>query len=211
MADDLVEVTALRHRRRRSPDVIWHESFHLADRDVTEIDGIPVTRPVRTFLDLGVVLSVDDLEQVMNDGLRRKVLSVPAIGRRLEELGPLRRGTGIVKQTLTRHAPGARPPESVLETKFRQLLRAAGLPEPIPQYEITLRDGTTARVDFAYPERRIAIELDGAQYHFGDVAERRDRRRDNQLGDVGWYVRHFDWDDVTQRADYVVGLLKVSA
>jgi very-short-patch-repair endonuclease len=211
MPRGLVEVTALRHLRRHASDVTWHESFHLSERDVTEIDGIPVTRPIRTFLDLGVVLAPDDLEQVLNEGLRRKLLSVPAIGRRLEELGHLRRGTAVVRAVLTRHIPEQRAPESVLETKFLQLIRAAGLPEPVPQYAIRLRDGTVARVDFAYPERRIAIELDGAAYHFGDIAERRDRRRDNQIGDVGWSVRHFDWTDVTQRIDYVLAVLRPSA
>jgi very-short-patch-repair endonuclease len=211
MPDSAIEVTAVRHRRRHASDVIWHESLHLSERDVTEVDGIPVTRPVRTFLDLGVVLSADELEQVLNEGIRRKLFSVTAIGRRLEELGALRRGTAVVRTVIARHESGRRAPESLLETKFLQLIRAAGLPEPIPQYEVRLRDGTIARVDFAYPERRIAIELDGAAYHFGDVAERRDRRRDNQLGDVGWYIRRFDWDDVTRRIDYVVTLLRPSA
>ncbi len=211
MPESVIEVTALRHRRRHATDVIWHESFHLSERDVTEIDGIPVTRPVRTFLDLGVVLTPDELEQVLNEGIRRNLLSVAAIGRRLEELGSLRRGTAVVRTVLGRDVQGQRAPESVLETRFLQLVRAAGLPEPLAQHEIALRDGTIARVDFAYPDRRIAIELDGAASHFGEIAERRDRRRDNQLGDVGWYVRHFDWDDVTQRIDYVVALLKPRA
>lgn len=211
MSDDLVEVTAVRHRRRHVPGVIWHESFHLSERDVTEIDGIPVTRPVRTFLDLGVVLSPDELEHVLNDGLRRRLFSVAAIGRRLEDLGSLRRGTATVRTVMARYERSHGTPESVLETTFLQVLRAAGLPEPVPQYEIKLRDGSVVRVDFAYPERRIAIELDGAAYHFGDIAERRDRRRDNQLGDVGWYVRRFGWDDVTRHVDYVVSVLRPSA
>lgn len=208
MPEDLVEVTALRHRRRRASDVIWHESFHLSERDVTQIGGIPVTRPVRTFLDLGVVLSPDELETVLNEGIRRNLLSVPAIARRLEELGPLRHGTGVVRVVLDRQAPGRRAPESVLETKFLQLIRSAGLPEPVPQFRVNLGGGAIARVDFAYPRRRVAIELDGAAYHSGELAERRDRRRDNRLGAVGWRVLRFGWDDVTRSPDHVVGMMR---
>jgi very-short-patch-repair endonuclease len=208
MPDEIVEVTALRHRRRRSPDVVWHESYHLTERDITEVHGIPCTRPVRTFVDLGVVLSSDALEAVLHEGIRRNLLSVPAITQRLEQLGPLRRGTAVVQAVLARQHLGRRAPESVLETRFLQLIRSAGLPEPVPQHEVRSGDSVIARLDFAYVDRRIAIELDGAAYHSGDLAERRDRRRDNRLGAIGWRVLRFGWDDVSHSPDYVVGMMR---
>jgi very-short-patch-repair endonuclease len=205
--DDIVEVTALRHRRRRAPDVIWHESYHLTERDITEIEGIPLTRPVRTFLDLGVVLSPNELELVLNEGIRRNLLSVPAVWRRLDELGPLRRGAAVVQAVLQRHVPNRRAPESVLETRFLQLVRSAGLPEPVAQLEVRSGDGVVARIDFAYPDRMIAIELDGAAYHDGELARKRDRRRDHRLGSFGWRVVHFDWNEVTRTPGYVLQTL----
>src|SRR5215207_7409592 len=150
----------------------------------------------------------DELETVLNEGIRRNLLSRSAIGRRLDELGTLRPGTTVVQAVVGRHRPGRRAPESVLETRFLQLLRTAGLPEPAPQFEIGLGDGAAARVDFAYPKRRIAIELDGAAYHSGEVAERRDRRRDNRLGAIGWRVLRFGWNDVTRSPDYVLGMMR---
>jgi very-short-patch-repair endonuclease len=203
MPDEIVEVTALRHRRRRASDVVWHESHHLTERDVTEIEGIPCTRPVRTFVDLGVVLRPDELETVLNEGLRRNLLSVPAIGRRLEELGPLRPGTSVVQAVLDRQVRHRRAPESVLETRFLQLLRSAGVPEPTPQVEISM-NGSTARVDFAYPELQLAIELDGAAYHSSKRASCRDRIRENQLVALGWRVLRFTWDDVVDHPDAVL-------
>jgi very-short-patch-repair endonuclease len=204
MSDEIVEVTALRHRRRRSTAVTWHESFHLSTREVTEVDGLPVTRPTRTFLDLGVVLSADELELVLNDGIRRRLLSVEAISRRLEQFSAVRPGAAVVRAVLDRHIPGGPAPESVLETRFVQLLRAGELPAPTAQLEISLGNGAKARVDFAYPSHRIAFELDGAAYHSGPLAQRRDRQRDNRLGAMGWRVVHFDWDDVTRRSEYVL-------
>ncbi|HEY3096384.1 MAG TPA: DUF559 domain-containing protein [Acidimicrobiia bacterium] len=207
MPEELVEVTALRHRRRKPGDVVWHESYHLTERDITEIEGIPVTLPARTFLDLGVVLSANELEAVLNEGIRRNLLSVPEIARRLEELGQLRRGTAVVRAVLDRETPGHRPPESVLETRFLQLIRSADLPEPIPQHEVRSGDKVIARIDFAFPARRIAIELDGAAYHSGELAKKRDRRRDNRLGVLGWRVLRFDWDEVTRTPEYVLKTL----
>jgi len=207
MPEDVVEVTALRHRRRRVSDVVWHESYHLSERDITEIEGIPVTRPIRTFLDLGVVLTPDELETVLNEGIRRNLLSAPAIARRLEELGRLRRGTAVVRAVLDRHAPGQRAPESVLETRFLQLVRSASLPEPLPQHQVRSDDKVIARLDFAYVDCKVAIELDGAAFHSGELAKKRDRRRDNRLGSLGWRVVHFDWDEVTCTPDYVTQTL----
>lgn len=204
MPPEIVEVTALRHRRRKAPDVIWHESYHLTPRDITEIRGIQVTKPVRTFLDLGWVLTADQLEEVLNEGVRRNLVSVPAISYRMEELGPLRRGTANVRRVLARHSPGRRPPESVLETRFLQLVRDAGLPQPVPQHEIRAAGELVARVDFAYPDLRLAIELDGEAYHFGERAERRDRTRENAVVALRWRVLRFDWEDVTRRADYAI-------
>jgi very-short-patch-repair endonuclease len=204
MPDQIVEVTALRHRRRRASDVVWHESYHLTERDITEVEGIPCTRPVRTFVDLGVVLSPDDLEAVLNEGIRRNLLSVTAIVRRLEDFGALRRGNTTVRAALNRHAPGQRAPESVLETRFLQLVRSAGLPEPVPQHEVRLKGDVIARLDFAYVDRKVAIELDGAAYHSGELAQRRDRRRDNRIGALGWRVLRFDWNEVTRTPEYVL-------
>ncbi len=209
MSEGLLEVTALRHRRRHVDDVVWHESHHLGERDITEIDRIPCTRPVRTFLDLGVVLSSDQLETVLNEGIRRNLLSIAAISRRLEALGSLRRGTAVARLVFDRQVRGRAAPESVLETRFLQLVRSAGLPEPVAQFHVKLGDAVV-RIDFAYPDRRIAIELDGAAYHSGELARRRDRRRDTRLGNLRWRVLRFDWDDVTRAPEYVLGQIKAS-
>jgi very-short-patch-repair endonuclease len=203
MPEEIVEVTALRHRRRRAFDVLWHESYHLAERDITEIEDIRVTRPVRTFVDLGAVLTSSQLEEVLDNGLRRNLIDVAAIWRRLDEFGNLRPGAVRVRSLLESRVPSDRPAESVLETRFRQLLRRADVPMPTPQFEIRA-NGTTARVDFAYPKLKLAIELDGAAYHSGQQARRRDRVRDNRLGALGWRILRFSLEDLRDCAHAVV-------
>jgi very-short-patch-repair endonuclease len=207
MPADIIEVTALRHQRRRASHVTWHESRHLTKRDVTEVDRVPVTRPVRTFLDLGVVLNSNQLEEVLDNGLRRNLLDIAAIWRRVDELGDLRPGSKRVRGVLGFRVAGDRPAESVLETRFRHLVRGAGLPMPTPQFEIRV-NGSTARVDFAYPEFRLAIELDGAAYHSSSRARGRDRLRENQLVALGWRVLRFTWEDVRDQPAAVLNAMR---
>jgi len=196
--EGVVEVTASRHRRRfRRGDVVWHESQRLDDRDFTESDGIPVTRPLRTLLDLGVILDVDGLEELLDDGLRRGWFSTTAIWRRWEQLGGnLRPGGRVVQAVLERKKSGERPPGSILETRFRHLLRRAGLPEPVGQYEVHDHGELVARVDFAYPCLGIVIEVDGEERHAGRSPRMRDGRRDRRLMALGFHPLRFHWDDI---------------
>ena len=204
MPEEFVEVTALRHRRRRSPDVVWHESFHLSERDVTELDGIPVTRPVRTFLDLAVVVDPKVLEHVLNDGMHRNLLSIPAIWRRWEQLGPLRHGAGKVRDLLESYTADERPTESLLETLYFQLLREGAVPTPTKQLVVP----GIGRIDFAYPDFMVSIELDGGRFHSSREAQERDRAKSNDLVAAGWRVLRFTWDDVTKHPDRVLALMR---
>jgi very-short-patch-repair endonuclease len=83
---------------------------------------------------------------------------------------------------------GPRSPESTFEWRLLRALSANHLPAPIPQYLIRLPNRGTARVDFAYPEVRLAIEADSYRYHSGLTSWSRDRVRNNQLIALGWRV-----------------------
>jgi len=204
--EDVIEVTALRHRRRHNSDVVWHESRHLDDRDLTEIDGIPITRPLRTVLDVGLVYGMDRVEELLDDGLRRGWFSTRNVWRRWEQLGgDLRPGGRVVREVLERKAAGERPVGSILETRFRQLVRRAGLPDPVSQYEICDGGEFIARVDFAYPEFGIVIEVDGEERHSGRSPRKRDVKRDRQFSALGLHPLRFYWDEIHRTPQAVAG------
>jgi len=72
------------------------------------------------------------------------------------------------------------------------------------QYEIIDGNGELRRVDFAWPEERVAAEYDGIDWHSGPEAMRRDRRRQAALQDVQWTVIPIVFEDVRYRAwDFV--------
>jgi len=76
--------------------------------------------------------------------------------------------------------------ESRPESTLRVLLVLAGFC-PVPQFEIWDESGIVARVDLGFPERRVAVEYDGA-WHADESQLRRDRRRLNRIREAGWTV-----------------------
>jgi very-short-patch-repair endonuclease len=106
-----------------------------------------------------------------------------------ESGGRGRRGAGVIRPILEDRNGLDRAPESPLETKLLALLRRSPLPMPELQYEIWDGPLFVARVDFAYPERKLAIEVDGFQFHSGRESFDRDRRRLSAISALGWRLQ----------------------
>lgn len=85
--------------------------------------------------------------------------------------------------------------ESPPESQMRLAILSAGLPPPVPQLTIRLDSGYVVRVDFGWPQYRVALEYDGA-YHADRVQMQRDRRRLNDLVQQGWTVLHATASDL---------------
>jgi G:T-mismatch repair DNA endonuclease (very short patch repair protein) len=85
--------------------------------------------------------------------------------------------------------------ESPQETRLRLLLDRSGLPAPVAQFRVFDDDGLIGRVDFAYPDLKIAIEYDGL-WHGERKAFLSDRDRLNRLAAAGWTVLHVTADDM---------------
>ncbi len=180
-----------------------HALVHQIDvgGDRTSVEGIPVTSVERTIVDLATVVGDDALERAVEAALRKGVTTADRLRSQLE---PYRRGAARLRQVLDRRGAG-RPMGSELEVRFLQLLRAAGLADPARQHEVRL-EREPYFVDFAYPDQRLCIELDGREWHDG-AAFQRDRTRQNALVLAGWTVLRFTWDDVLERGDEVVATI----
>ncbi|OBA85962.1 hypothetical protein A5662_03530 [Mycobacteriaceae bacterium 1482268.1] len=90
--------------------------------------------------------------------------------------------------------------ESPMESEARLAMIDGGLPIPELQYEVVDGNGELRRLDFAWPDQRVAVEYDGLDWHSDPEAMRRDRRRQMALQDVGWIVISIVFDDVRRRA-----------
>ncbi len=112
-----------------------------------------------------------------------------------------RRGIVTVRQLI----PMARPEsESPMESEARLAMLDGGLPEPTLQFEIVDRDGLVWRVDFAWPECRVAVEYEGFDWHSSPEALRRDRQKRAALEEIGWRVVSIVSHDVRRQPDVMV-------
>jgi len=75
------------------------------------------------------------------------------------------------------------PPES----KVRAACHLAGLPHPVPQFNVYERGVFLGQVDLAWPEARVVVEYEGA-YHFEGAKIIEDDARYEALLRAGWQV-----------------------
>jgi very-short-patch-repair endonuclease len=200
-----IEVTVPRSRRGAASGVIVHRSRDLRRRYVTKRAGVPVTNPMRTLVDLGAVLGRTDVEEALERAVVAKVCSVLAVEKALHDVARKgRAGAGVLRAVLDNRALGRDRPDGLLEVRMARLLREHGLPPARFQYEVRLGGRLLARVDFAYPEVLLAIEVDGFAVHGTPRAFQADLERQNRLVAAGWTVLRFTWLDVVRRPEWVV-------
>jgi very-short-patch-repair endonuclease len=77
--------------------------------------------------------------------------------------------------------------ESPQETRLRLVIRRSALPAPVAQHRVFDRGAFVARVDFGWPQQRVALEYDGL-WHAEPGQFARDRERLNRLTAAGWRV-----------------------
>lgn len=209
--DEIVHITVPGRRRVRVRDLAVHRPVLSTGRDVTRIGTIPVAVPARTIIDLAGVLNATQLEDALDDALRRGLLDRKALLERLRSMPRNGRRGLPVLEALLRARVGEPITGSSLESRFRRLLQSAGLPEPVSQHEIRDNDGSlVARVDFAYLDASLAIEIDGYRYHSGRKSWERDRARQNRLVELGWMPLRITYRQIDDRPEEVVRLVSTA-
>ena len=181
-----IEVTVPAHVDRRSSHARVHHSA-LAKQDASTVSAIPVTSVVRTLIDLAAVLAPGPLELAIEDAFRRRLATPGALELRAAELiGRGRPGSRRLRTLLETRSTGPTT-GSAAEVRLERLLVNGGLPAPRRQHAVT-HAGRTIYVDFAYPDRRLAIEFDSLRWHSGRAKLENDAQRRNLLRAAGWEV-----------------------
>jgi predicted transcriptional regulator of viral defense system len=91
-----VEVTVPRGKRRRIEGVRIHRMRDLLPDEVTVLDGIPVTTPARTLLDIAETMTLREVEQALATAYR-KGLVTREVMLRLVERHPRHRGPPLLR------------------------------------------------------------------------------------------------------------------
>jgi very-short-patch-repair endonuclease len=143
---------------------------------VVSVCGLPCTDGTRTLADLAASLSDAVWEHALESALRKRLASIELV-------------TGN-RRVLERRPAGAPPTESLLETLMVQLARTVrGLPEPVRQLQIG-----HARLDLAWPQLGLFVELDGQHHKDQPVYDA--RRETAVVAATGWLCGRFTWTEV---------------
>jgi very-short-patch-repair endonuclease len=163
--------------------VVVHRPHVVLDVDVVDHEGLRTAAPARVLLDIAAGASRRTLERALDQA------EVQRVHLPLEELRARcrrRRGARTLRAVLDWHVAGTTITESRAEEAFIAIIRRTGLPDPVPQVVIEGRQR-----DFAWPARRVAVEIDGRGFHDTAVAFEQDRLRDNELTLAGWTALRF--------------------
>ena len=210
-SDDIVEITVPYAQRPRLRCVTIHRSTDLLLAQTTVRRRIPVTNPLRTMVDLAAVLPPDKVEDALDAGLRwPSLFSVAAVKATLEQLAERgRSGAGVLRKVLEEREFGDAVSDSELEKRMSKLLRQAGLPQAVFHFAVRTPAGVfLAEVDFAYPEIKLAIEVDGFDAHGTPRAMAKDFVRQNGLVPYRWHVLRFTWRQVTDQPEVVAAAIR---
>lgn len=195
-----LDVTTPLQRRRRLSGVTLHQATDLAQASIVRQNGIPATDPMRALVDLGALLTAGDLEDALDRALERRLVTVVGVERVLDLVARRGRvGVTRLRTVLDERALGSHRPDSLLEPRMARLLRSYHLPPAVFQHVVRAGGRFVARIDFAYPHLRLAIEVDGFGPHSSPRAFQSDIDRQNALVALGWTVIRFTWHDVVRR------------
>jgi very-short-patch-repair endonuclease len=208
-AEPAMELTVPSRRHPKLRGVILHRSLDLVPEQCGVVEGIGVTNPLRLLVDLGAVTSDFHVERALDQLNERGLVTIREVAALNDELrGRGRRGCGVLAQVLERRGLGADDTHSRLESVFAGICRDHVLPPPEYQYPIRL--DKQRYIDFAYPALKIAIEVDGYEFHSSRDAFQDDRARSNLLMARGWAMLRFTWEDCIHRPAWVADTVRAT-
>ncbi|RBY94233.1 hypothetical protein DQ244_02500 [Blastococcus sp. TBT05-19] len=180
--DDEVELTVPPDRFPRRVRGIRVRRSALPVEQVGRRHEVPVTSPAATAVRLAAALDLDDGVVAVDRLVAARLAALEEV-RRLAEAA---RGPGSARaRRVCALADGlAGSPQ---ETRLRLLVARSSLPPPVAQFTVRDERGFVARVDFAWPGHRVALEYDGL-WHAEPGQFAHDRRRLNRLHAAGWRV-----------------------
>jgi hypothetical protein len=167
---------------RRPPTGIHAWSDQVADDELTIINGMGVTTPARTALDLACRYPLGQAVAAL-DALARATHLKSADVELLVERYKGRRGIRNARKVLDLVDPGAESPK---ETRLRLLVIRNGFPRPKTQVPVHDQYGVLVAVlDMGWDDIKVAADYEG-EHHRSPARFNKDIRRHDDATDLGW-------------------------
>jgi very-short-patch-repair endonuclease len=155
-------------------------------------NGLPVTTPEQTLLDLAPRLTARELERAVDEALTKGLTTRSKLTAAATQ-STHRSGAAAVRALVAERRPTTIT-RSQAEESFLRMIREAELPQPeinVPLYGF--------EVDFYWRELRLVVEVDGYRWHASKSAFERDRRKDTILRGNGLQLMRVTWDQMERQ------------
>lgn len=185
----VVHVTVPRSGGRRAAGLVIHSTRRMLAADVVLVDGLRVTSPARTVLDIAPAADDQVVRRLIREAEQCGRLAAGEMRRAVDDQ-PRHPGAARVRRVdpETRAAALGQTP---IEDELEAFVGGLPLPRPTAQFWQAGASGARYRFDFAWPRFRVAAEADGRSVHERSCALEDDRFRDNDVAAVGWVTLRF--------------------
>ena len=186
-------------RKSRSQPGFRQSRWSVPPELVEECGRLRLTAPALTALDLCTEVGGEAIDQA----LRTRTATLAGMHHALE-LTPGRRGNQDRRALLL---DSRDEPWSEAERLCHRLLRGAGLTGWRSNLPVLVGDARYY-LDVAFPQLRLAIEIDGRLHQQDPELFESDRRRQNALVLDGWIVLRFTWRMLTDCPEAVIAAIR---
>ena len=190
--------------RGKRPGLRIHRTPTLQADEITKHQGLRVTTPARTLLDLAAILTPRALERALDEAEVKQLYDRTSLDA-LARAHAGERGARALTQALDEDGEPTLT-DSELEELMLALCADHELPRPEPRAWVA-----GLRVDFLFAASRLVVETDGYRYHRTRRAFERDRERDALLARAGYRVLRFSHRQLTREPTMVAHTLRSSA
>jgi very-short-patch-repair endonuclease len=198
-----IDVSVPARTARVPARIVVHRRSWLGPGDVEPCQGIPVTTPGCTLIDIATFLERNRLEAAISQAATLDLIDPEELHAALDDL-PRRPGLAALRKALERAS--FRLTESELERLFLPITDRAGLSRPLTRQVVN-----GWRVDFCWPELGLVVETDGLRYHRTPFQQEKDRLRDQAHIAAGLTPLRFTHGQVAFKPNYVCEVLRTVA
>ncbi len=179
-----LEVSVPNRRRMSVPGVtLWRNV--VGPEDLCRFQGLPMTAPVRTVLDLVPLLDAVTLAILLESARRLGKGFLVSLKERVKTFALTHEKRELLTALIEDCEQRPRAYGSVFEVQFRYRLLFMGLPPPQPQFPVRRTNGKFYYLDFAWPEVKLAVETQGYETRQTEASFTGDSSRTTELVSLG--------------------------